>query len=500
MIHHQASPLVGRPRPKRGRSGGATNGAETCATTQIAAIPGDGIGKEVIPAGLAGAGGAGRSATAASASSSSTSTGAATTTARTARMMPADGLDALRRMRRHPLRLGRRPGHPRPHHAVGPAAADLPGLRPVRQRAADAHPARHRRAAARRARPATSTGSSCARTREGEYAGVGGRVHQGLPDEVATDVCDVDPRRRRAHHALRLPAGAVAAAQAADRGHQVATRSATRMVMWDEIAAEVAREFPDVDLGQEAGRRDDRRAWCCKPPTLDTIVATNLHADILCDLAAALAGSLGIAPTGNINPERRFPSMFEPIHGSAFDIMGKGIANPVGTFWTAVMMLEHLGEADAAARLMQAIERVTADAPASGRGPEAATGLAMPLPVMSKARAVDRLEHGGKTALRDRRCRSARCRGCRPARRRGRTGCRRAGWSPPRCRSSAAGAPCAWSWRPPVPCPRSRRESRATSAAISSHSTMPRRCALDLVTTVRCLARAARAPARRRSA
>jgi tartrate dehydrogenase/decarboxylase/D-malate dehydrogenase len=99
-----------------------------------------------------------------------------------------------------------------------------------------------------------------------------------------------------------------------------------------------------------------------KPASLDTIVATNLHADILSDLAAALAGSLGIGPTANINPERAHPSMFEPIHGSAFDIMGKGIANPVGTFWTAVLMLEHLGEPEMARRLMQAIETVTADA------------------------------------------------------------------------------------------------------------------------------------------
>jgi tartrate dehydrogenase/decarboxylase / D-malate dehydrogenase len=91
------------------------------------------------------------------------------------------------------------------------------------------------------------------------------------------------------------------------------------------------------------------------------MVATNLHADILSDLAAALAGSLGIAPTGNIDPERRYPSMFEPIHGSAFDIMGQGLANPVGTFWSVVMLLEHLGEMQAARRVMAAIEKVTAD-------------------------------------------------------------------------------------------------------------------------------------------
>jgi hypothetical protein len=97
------------------------------------------------------------------------------------------------------------------------------------------------------------------------------------------------------------------------------------------------------------------------PATLDTLVATNLHADILSDLAAALASSLGTAPTGNIDPERRYPSMFEPIHGSAFDTIGQGLANPVGTFWSVVMLLEHLYEFDAAQQLMRAIEQVTAN-------------------------------------------------------------------------------------------------------------------------------------------
>jgi tartrate dehydrogenase/decarboxylase/D-malate dehydrogenase len=132
------------------------------------------------------------------------------------------------------------------------------------------------------------------------------------------------------------------------------------MVMWDQIAAEVARDFPDVRWDKELVDAMTAR-MVNKPATLDTIVATNLHADILSDLAAALAGSLGIAPTGNIDPERRYPSMFEPIHGSAFDIMGKGLANPVGTFWSCVMLLEHLGEDDAAKKLMAAIEAVTAD-------------------------------------------------------------------------------------------------------------------------------------------
>ena len=130
--------------------------------------------------------------------------------------------------------------------------------------------------------------------------------------------------------------------------------------MWDEIAVEIAAEFPDVTWDKMLVDAMTMR-MVIKPQSIDTVVATNLHADILSDLAAALAGSLGIAPTANLNPERTFPSMFEPIHGSAFDIMGKGIANPIGTFWSAVMMLEHLGEPAAAARLMKAIERVTAD-------------------------------------------------------------------------------------------------------------------------------------------
>jgi tartrate dehydrogenase/decarboxylase / D-malate dehydrogenase len=133
------------------------------------------------------------------------------------------------------------------------------------------------------------------------------------------------------------------------------------MVMWDEIAAEVAAEFADVAWDKMLVDAMTVR-MTLKPQSLDTIVATNLHADILSDLAAALAGSIGITPTANLNPERRFPSMFEPIHGSAFDLAGKGIANPIGTFWSGAMMLEHLGEKAAAQRLMRAIERVTTDA------------------------------------------------------------------------------------------------------------------------------------------
>lgn len=194
---------------------------------------------------------------------------------------------------------------------------------------------------------------------EGEYSGVGGRVHQGHPIEAATDVSMMT--RVGVERILRF---AFRLAQSRPRKLlTVITKSNAQrhaMVMWDEIALQVSREFPDVTWDKELVDAATAR-MVNRPATLDTIVATNLHADILSDLAAALAGSLGIAPTGNIDPERRYPSMFEPIHGSAFDIMGKGLANPVGTFWSAVMLLEHLGEQEAAQQLMQAIERVTAD-------------------------------------------------------------------------------------------------------------------------------------------
>jgi tartrate dehydrogenase/decarboxylase / D-malate dehydrogenase len=194
---------------------------------------------------------------------------------------------------------------------------------------------------------------------EGEYAGVGGRVHRGLPEEAATDVSMFTRSG-----IVRIMRFAFELARSRPRKLlTVVTKSNAQrhgMVLWDEIASEVAREFPDVRWDKMLVDAMTMR-MTLKPDSIDTVVATNLHADILSDLAAALAGSLGIAPTANLDPERRFPSMFEPIHGSAFDIAGKGIANPIGTFWSATLMLEHLGEPAAAARLMRAIERVTAD-------------------------------------------------------------------------------------------------------------------------------------------
>ena len=194
---------------------------------------------------------------------------------------------------------------------------------------------------------------------EGEYAGQGGRSHRGQPHEMATDLAVFT--RKGVERVMRF-AFELARSRPRKKLTVVTKSNAQRygMVMWDEIATEVAADFPDVSWDKILVDAMTVR-MTTNPQSLDTIVATNLHADILSDLAAALSGSIGVAPTANLNPERTSPSMFEPIHGSAFDITGKGIANPVATFWSASMMLEHLGEIDAAEKLMAAIETVTAN-------------------------------------------------------------------------------------------------------------------------------------------
>jgi len=193
---------------------------------------------------------------------------------------------------------------------------------------------------------------------EGEYSGAGGRVHTGLENEVAVEVSTFTRSGVERIHRF-----AFALARKRPRKHlTLVTKSNAQrhgMVLWDEIFYAVAKDFPDVKTERILVDAMTTR-MVLNPAAIDTVVASNLHADILSDLAAALSGSLGVAPTANLNPERKFPSMFEPIHGSAFDITGKGIANPIATFWTASLMLEHLGEARAAARIMKAVESVTA--------------------------------------------------------------------------------------------------------------------------------------------
>ena len=326
-------------------------------TYRIATIPGDGIGKEVVPAGqqvlaaLAIADGS-------FAFDFESFDWGGDYYRQHGVMMPADGLDALRH--KDAILFGSAGDPHIPDHVT------LWGLRlKICQgfdQYANVRPTRILPgidAPLKRCRAEDLNWVIVRENSEGEYSGVGGRVHQGHPIEAATDVSIMT--RVGVERILRY---AFKLAQSRPRKLlTVVTKSNAQrhaMVMWDEIAVQISKEFPDVRWDKELVDAATAR-MVNRPASLDTLVATNLHADILSDLAAALAGSLGIAPTGNIDPERRYPSMFEPIHGSAFDIMGKGLANPIGTFWSCVMLLEHIGEASAAARLMQAIEKITAN-------------------------------------------------------------------------------------------------------------------------------------------
>lgn len=324
---------------------------------RIAAIPGDGIGKEVVPAGQK---------VLAALAATDKSLGfefeqfdwGGDYYRKHGVMMPDNGLDALRN--KDAILFGSAGDPNIPDHVtlwglrlrICQGFDQYANVRPTRLLPGIDSPLRHCRAE-------DLDWVIVRENSEGEYSGIGGRVHQGHPIEAATDVSILTRVgvERILRYAFRL------ARSRPRKLLTVVTKSNAQrhaMVMWDQIANEIAKEFPDVKWDKELVDAATAR-MVNRPASLDTIVATNLHADILSDLAAALAGSLGIAPTGNIDPERRYPSMFEPIHGSAFDIMGKGLANPVGTFWSIVMLLEHLGETQAAGRVMTALEHVTAN-------------------------------------------------------------------------------------------------------------------------------------------
>ena len=324
---------------------------------KIATIPGDGIGKEVVPAGV-------QVLKALAASGKSLQfecedfDWGGDYYRKHGLMMPADGLDALRN--KDAILFGSAGDPHIPDHItlwglrlkICQGFDQYANVRPTRVLPGIDSPLK-------RLGPDDLNWIIVRENSEGEYAGVGGRVHQGHPIEAATDVSVLT--RVGVERIMRF---AFKLAQSRPRKMlTVITKSNAQrhaMVMWDEIAVQISKEFPDVKWDKELVDAATAR-MINRPASLDTVVATNLHGDILTDLAAALAGSLGIAPTGNIDPERRYPSMFEPIHGSAFDIMGKGLANPIGTFWSIVMMLEHLGEFEAGQKLMKAIEKVTAN-------------------------------------------------------------------------------------------------------------------------------------------
>jgi tartrate dehydrogenase/decarboxylase/D-malate dehydrogenase len=193
---------------------------------------------------------------------------------------------------------------------------------------------------------------------EGEYSGTGGRVHVGTPQEVAVEV-PVFTRmaiERVARYAFE---------RARERRHRlvsVTKSNASRYayVLWDEVVAGLGPEFPDVEV--ERVHVDAMAArMVSRPQGIDVVVASNLFADILTDLGAAIQGSMGLAASANLNPERRYPSMFEPVHGSAPDIAGQGRANPLGAIWSGAMMLRHLGLVEEAGRVERALDAVTDD-------------------------------------------------------------------------------------------------------------------------------------------
>ena len=320
-------------------------------THDIALIPGDGIGKEVVEAAMlvlrkaAEQGGFTLEETVYPWSCDSY--------LETGRMMPEDGIEQLRR--HDSILLG----------AVGwpekvPDSVSLHGLLLPIRKAFDLYVnMRPHRLLPGVTGPlrATDFDILCIRENtEGEYSGAGGRVHSGSPAEVAVETSIFT--RRGVERILRY--GFEQARARRGKLASVTKSNAQRhgMVFWDAVFEEVRKDYPDVETDKMLVDAMTTR-MVLNPKSLDTIVATNLHADVLSDLAAALTGSLGIAPTGNLRPEKDFPSMFEPIHGSAFDIIGKGVANPIGCFWSGAMMLEHLGEKAAADRLMAAVARVT---------------------------------------------------------------------------------------------------------------------------------------------
>ncbi|TDC75121.1 tartrate dehydrogenase [Actinomadura sp. 7K507] len=331
----------------------------TSAHHRIALIPGDGIGREVVPAArrvldtVCERHGISLTYTAFDWSCERyLSEGA---------MMPDDGLD---RLREHDAILLGAVGYPGVPDHVSLWGLLIPirrrfhqyvNERPIRVFEGVASPLRD-------ARPGSVDGGVdfvvVRENVEGEYSEIGGRIYQGSPQEAAVQesVFTRAGVTRILDHAFAL---------AGRRGGRLTSATKSNgivhtMPFWDELVAERAAAHPGVTWDQE--HIDALAAkFVLRPERFDVVVASNLFGDILSDLAAAVAGSIGIAPSGNINPERRFPSMFEPVHGSAPDIAGRGVANPLGTIWSAAMMLDHLGHPDAANDITGAIRTVLAD-------------------------------------------------------------------------------------------------------------------------------------------
>jgi tartrate dehydrogenase/decarboxylase/D-malate dehydrogenase len=321
---------------------------------RIAAIPGDGIGREVLPAAC-------DVLDAACAAHDvelqyETFDWSCDRYRREGSMMPADGLDRLREF--DAIFLGAVGGPGVPDHVslwgllipIRRGFRQYVNLRPIR--VFDGLPT-----------PLSSRDRGAIdfvvvrENVEGEYSEAGGRFNRGLPDELAIQeaIFTRPGITRIADFALQLAATRRRRLTSATKSNGIVHT----LPFWDEVVAERAALRPEITLGQE-----HIDALCAKlvlrPQDFDVIVASNLFGDILSDLAAAAAGSIGIAPSANLNPQRDFPSMFEPVHGSAPDIFGQGIANPLGAIWSGALMLDHLGQHEASNAIVEAIATVLA--------------------------------------------------------------------------------------------------------------------------------------------
>jgi len=322
-------------------------------TYQIAVIPGDGIGREVIPSGIEVLEAAGRKHGVAF--EWDTYDWSCEHYAKTGRMMPEDGIE---RIQGHDAIYLGAVGYPGVPDHVSLWGLLIPlrrqfqqyvNIRPVRLFEGVPCPLRDRR-------PEDIDFLVVRENNEGEYSEIGGRIYQGTPHETVTQESVFT--RRGTDRILRY------AFELARTRKRKKVTSATKsngivhtMPFWDERFAAIAEEYPGIETDQY--HIDILTAhFVLHPDWFDVVVGSNLFGDILSDLGPAVAGTIGIAASANINPEREFPSMFEPVHGSAPDIAGKGIANPIAAIWSGAMMLEHLGEDGPAGDILQAIETV----------------------------------------------------------------------------------------------------------------------------------------------
>ena len=324
-------------------------------THRIAVIPGDGIGKEVVPEGIRVLEAAGKRF--GFDFEWTTFDWSCERYAKTGAMMPEDGLEQLKKFEAIFLGAVGFPGVPDHISLWGLLIPIRRGfqqyinLRPVRLLQGVKSPLAGR----------TSADIDMIIVREnaeGEYSEVGGRFNRGTADELAVQVAMFT--RKGCDRVIKY---AFDIAQKRKRKHLTSATKSNGIIhsmpYWDERFALMAKQYPDVKTAQF--HIDILTAHFVQHPDwFDVVVASNLFGDILSDLGPAVAGSIGIAPGGNINPEKEFPSMFEPVHGSAPDIAGKAIANPIAQIWTGAMMLDHLGHEDAGAAVVQAIEKVVA--------------------------------------------------------------------------------------------------------------------------------------------